>query len=1116
MFSRIAAIALLLSAARMVCAETPPDQAEAIDQLKGIPSNIQMNRDGTVRFVRFSKSNVTDEHVAKTAAFPQLDYLAVVTPSVTDHGLAHVGQLTNLDTLFLSDSGVTDATMARLTPLQKLERLYLDRTIVTDHGLQDIAGLTALTTLSLAETHVSDAGLAHLANLKNLATLVLSDTRVTGESLALISELPKLRVLSLDGITISSEQLSKVAVSTSLESLSLRRVSGITIDALETLSKSKQLKRLDVRGTEISAPDVARLKSLNPTLSVDVDPQEADSQSVFHRYIAGQPLRSVIAAVSSTADEASVKSAELLPVVDRADERFMSDSALPDFQRHVIPLLGRLGCNGRMCHGSFQGKGGFNLSMFGYDFAADLKALTTGDQPRANPANVDTSLILNKPTSDDDHGGGLRFEKGGWEYQLLKNWITHGAKGVDGPSKLTAFEVTPVEVVFEKAGDSTQLNCVAVWEDGSREDVTPLARFQTNDDTVAEVSDSGLITCKSPGDTYVVAFYDNGIFSTQVMMPVSDRTGERYPEVAATTEIDRRVVSKLSKLGIVPSPVCSDEQFLRRVSLDLIGTLPSSAELKAFLADSSPDKRQSKIDELLQTEAYATWWAVKLADLTGSNSQALGSTDMNTPASDQWNAWLQRRLKENVGWDRIAAGIILATSRRPDQTYDTYVAEQSMHLKTKDATDFTSLDNPMHYYWFRSNNQTDTDRALTFGYTFMGIRLQCAQCHKHPFDQWSKDDFEKFAGFFQRIRTGAAPDARAPQADLMTKLGVPEKLDTASLRRQMYLRVSAEGLPIPWNEVYVDPPTDKPWPARILGGDELNLNDFADPREPLFAWLVHRENAYFAPAFVNRVWAHYFGRGIVDAPDDFNMANPPSNKALLRWLSVQFMDRGFDIQWLHRTITASDTYQRSSIVTQTNRTDERNFSHSIVRRMPAEVTIDAILRATARDDVAATYLDDPQSRKIGQHPKSFQGRGIDYSLRVFGKPLRTTSCDCERQDAPTLLQSLYVRNDSEIIGWLERPDGWLMSVAKELGQPLSSELKVPATTAQTDPGEPFGDQDNTAELIRTAYQRTLTRQPTGQEMATSLAHITNCENTVEGLRDIMWALLNTQEFLTNH
>lgn len=1087
-------------------------EAEAINQIKGVYSNLQKNRDGTVRFVRFSKSIVTDKHVARTAAFRNIDYLAVVTAGVTDSGLAHVGSLTNLDTLFLSDSGVTDVTLERLKPLNKLVRLYLDRTQISDAGLAAVAHIESLQILSLAHTKIGDAGLKKLKSLANLETLILSDTHISGASLKVIGQLPKLRSLSLNGINLKEGQLSPLCTHKTLETLSLRRTTGIDISSLTSICESKTLRHLDLRGTAISSDTITSLSSANTKLDITFDPNEQQSKNAYQKYLSGSPLRSF-----KTSPKPTPKQSKSKEPLRKVEQRFTSTTDIPDFQRHVIPMFGRLGCNGRTCHGSFQGKGGFNLSMFGYDFDADLKALTVGDEPRVDRENADLSLILNKPTSDDDHGGGKRFEKDGWEYQLLKKWIAKGAKGVAGkPSKLIKFEVTPAEIAFKKPNETTQLKCVAVWEDGTREDVTALTRFQTNDETVAEVSEQGVITCKSPGDTFIVSFYDNAIFSTQVLMPVSNRTGTRFPAVAMPTQVDRLVVQKLSKLGIVPSKICSDEQFLRRVSLDLTGTLPSPSELIEFVNDRAPDKREKKIDELLESNAYATWWAVKLADLTGSNSQALGSTDMNTPAANQWNQWIQRRLEDNVGWDKIAAGIILATSRRPDQTYESYAAEQSMHLKKNGGTDFTSLDNPMHYYWFRSNNQTTTDRTLTFGYTFLGVRLQCAQCHKHPFDRWSKDDFEKFSGFFKRIRTGVAPDAKASQTELKTKLGVPDKLDTAALRRQMYLRVSAEGLPIPWNEVYVDPPTAREWPARILGGDEFNLNEFDDPREPLFAWLVKKDNPYFAPSFVNRVWAHYFDQGIVDPPDDFNMANPPSNKALLAWLSDEFIERGYDIKWLHRTITNSDTYQRSSIVTDTNRHDGRNFSHSTVRRLPAEVTIDAILRATANDDSASKYLTETASRKTGQHPRSFQARGIDYSLLVFGKPRRTTSCDCERQNAPTLLQSLYVRNDAEMIGWLERPDGWLSGIAKELKQPLTSESKKAAKTAPPDNSVRFANKAKTIELVKSAYQRTLTRLPSQNEIATALTHINQCENTVEGLRDVMWALLNTQEFLTNH
>ncbi|MEO2015903.1 MAG: DUF1549 domain-containing protein [Fuerstiella sp.] len=1104
-------LSLLVSASAYE--DTPPKQQEAVDALNGITSNLQKNRDGTVRFVRFSKSVATDEHVAQIAAFEQLDYLAVVTPTVGDEGLAAVEGLTNLDTLFLSDSGVTDLTLSRFSKLQKLERLYLDRTSVTDEGVSGLVGLSTLTTLSLNGTKISDACLKAISGLKGLEELSLSDTAITDDGMQFLAESAVLQTLSLNGTTVSCAGLAHLGSLSRLKTLNLRRTQlAENLPAL--LARMPGLEHLDLRETNLQVADVEQLQKQLPKLVVTFSPSATSSRNALQRYLAGETLKGPVGQTPAVvAAEGSGQDTHVVNAVTRITQ----DGGVPDFQRHVIPLLGRLGCNGRTCHGSFQGKGGFNLSMFGYDFDADLTALANGDEPRVNTAAPEQSLILNKPTSDDEHGGGQRFERGGWEYQTLKNWIAGGANGVeDKPAMLLRFDVTPQSIVFERISESRQLQCVAVWADGQREDVTALTRFRTNNDTVAEVSDDGVITCRSPGDTYVVSFYDKGIFSSQVMMPVSDRTGNRYPTVETPTEVDRLVVQKLAPMGIVPSAICTDQEFLRRVSLDLVGTLPSSAEVQTFLADPSPEKRQHKVDDLLASEAYTTWWAVKLADLTGSNSQSLGSTDMNSPASLQWNAWLTRRLKDNVGWDRIAAGIILATSRRPGQTYESYAAEQSLHMKRDDGTDFTAPDNPMHYYWFRGNNQTDTDRALTFGYTFMGVRLQCAQCHKHPFDQWSKDDFAKFAGFFKRIRPGIAPDAKSQQTHLKTKLGVPIKLDTAALRRQMYMRVSAEGLPIPWNEIWIDRPSDKPWPARILGGEEFELNEFEDPREPLAAWLFHKDNPYFAPAFVNRIWAHYFGIGIVDSPDDFNMANPPSNKALLSWLSDQFIANGFDIKWLHRTIANSHTYQRSSVTTPTNRTDERNFSRSLVRRMPAEVTIDAILRATARDDVAAKYLSDCTVRKIGQHPKSYQVRGIDYSLLVFGKPRRMTNCDCERQDQPTLLQSLYVRNDSEVLGWLERSDGWLMSVAKELGQPLSTETKAVQRSPNEKIETAFANDARTIELIGDAYLRTVNRKPTAAELQTSLDHISTTENTVEGLRDLMWALLNTQEFLTNH
>lgn len=748
--------------------------------------------------------------------------------------------------------------------------------------------------------------------------------------------------------------------------------------------------------------------------------------------------------------------------------------------------------------------------MFGYDFQADWTAIAGGKSPRVDVQSPADSLLLTHPTTDD-HGGGVRFSADGWEARLLTRWIEAGAPGVEKPAKLVRVEVTPDELLFNEPGQKTQLQVVAVWADGRREDVTKLARFQTNDDAVVKVDGSGLVEVVGKGDTWVITYYDSAVIATQCFLPgflpgllPGDRSA---PAVSGSAEspIDHFIQTKLDKLGIEPSGPASDAEFLRRVSLDIAGTLPSPEEVREFLADTNPQKRASKIDQLLASPAYAQWWSMWLSDLTGSNSQYLGTTDMNTPAAGQWNGWLRRRVQDNVGWDKIAAGILLATSRKPGQSYTDYAAEQSMHMKSKGGTDFTALDQPMHYYWFRSNNQVPSDRALSFGYVFLGVRLQCAQCHKHPFDQWSKEEFDQFTNFFDRVKIGIAPESRAEQSLLKTKLGVPKKLDTAALRRQMYLRVAAEGLPIPWNEVWIEPP--RPKTAKLLGGPVIDLSQYDDPREPLVAWLTSEQNPYFAKAFVNRVWARYMGVGIVDPPDDFNRANPPSHRDLLDWLAESFIEHNYDMQWLHRTIANSEAYQRSWRPTPTNVTDRRNYSHAIVRRLPAEVTIDAILQATANSSRNRSWRNDITARKIAQHPKSIQARGIDYSLLVFGKPLRTTNCDCERQMQPTLLQSLYVRNDREMMQWLHRPDGWLQEclTAAEIDDPTDS---------------PQGDSDSATaahldHIVEEAYLRCLSRLPNADERQAARRHLADV-SLKDGIEELLWALLNTREFKTNH
>lgn len=1082
-------LGLLWGVAVVALAEAPADtEAEkaVVGNLRKVATNIQFHRDGTARLVRLSKPTVRDEHLALVAKLPHLEYAAVVVPEVTDEGVAQLAALSKLDTLLLCSTAITDDSLAVVSQLPNLQRLYLDNTDITDVGLAHLARCRTLKELSLRATKITSAGVAHLKSLVALEALFLDDTAVDDAALASLAKLPAVQTLSLRNTRVRGESLEPLAAAKRLEVLNL---TGCPIDNLDTTSLAKlpRLATLNLYQTTVAADDTAELAKLLRQRKGGVYGAARPWRNGPVATVASEPGAAPTIAPASTA-------ADVLPP---ANVRFAPDAMptaeVPDFQRHVVTLLGRLGCNGRACHGSFQGQGGFRLSMFGYDFAADHKALTAGDAPRVNVANVVDSLILNKPTSADDHGGGQRFQQGDWEYQLLKAWIAGGAKPVArDAATFVRLEATPTEIVFASEGESRQLRVVAVWSDGSREDVTPLARFQSNDEAVATVTADGLVQSTGAGDTHVVCFYDNGVQPIPVLRPVSEWTGDRFPKVPSPTPIDQHVNAKLAKLGIVPAELCSDEEFLRRASLDLIGTLPTPDEIQAFVADSSPDKRARKIDELLERPAYVAWWTVRLCDLTGANAGYLGSTEMASVVAEQWRAWIERRVRENVGWDQIAEGIILATSRERGQPYEDYIVKQSRYTGGDSPADFTALDHAMPHYWYRSNQGTPSEKALAFGYVFLGVRLQCAECHKHPFDQWSQQDFKHFAEFFTRIKTGVAPDAANAQSRLKTMLGVPNKLNTAAQRRQSYLRIAAEGRPIPWNEVYIAQPQSESQPARLLGGPSLDLSDYDDPREPLVAWLKDKDNPYFAKAFVNRIWANYFNRGIIEPPDDLNQANPPSNGPLLDYLTQQFIARGYDMKWLHREILNSHAYQRSWRTNETNRDDTRNFSRAVVRRLPAEVVVDAIYQATGNQATLAQAASNITGRKIGLHPRSYQARVLEYALLVFGKPLRTTNCDCERQGAPTLLQSLYLRNDEEIYQKLQRSDGWLAELSQAKEKP------------------------SVEELINQAFLRTLSRPPSADEVADCRQYFADSQEPAEALGDLLWVLLNTHEFVTNH
>ena len=877
----------------------------------------------------------------------------------------------------------------------------------------------------------------------------------------------------------------------------------------------------------------------------------------------------------------------------RIDRRFAVETVTetPDFRQHVVPLMGKMGCNGRACHGSFQGRGGFRLSLFGYDFKADHEALTKGDKPRVNTAAVAESLLLQKPLQVIPHEGGTRLKEGTWQHRVLTKWIEAGAKPIDATTpEFVRLEVTPEEIVSKRRGEKFVLKAVAVWSNGAREDVTPLCRFQTNNDQIATVDDTGAVTSAGPGDSHVVVFYDNGVVPVPVLQPVSEKFGPKYPAVPTPTKIDELVVQKLRKLGMTQSELCTDADFLRRVSLDMIGTLPTAIEVEAFLADTSADKRAKKIDELLERPAYAAWWATKFSDWTGNNATKLNNRlpDNNTLATD-WYEWLRVRVEKNVPYDQIAEGLILAVSRQEGESYAQYCERMSSYYHKDGMASFA--DQPsMTHYWIRREFEKPEERALGFAYTFLGIRIQCAQCHKHPFDQWTKDDFDRFKEFFSRAKYGNAPGTKDDEQAIYQQAGIDAKnLKNGDLKK-VFAEHLAKGEVLPFPELYV-PTAVKPGKdrgndkekrrpqvvsgrtAKVLGGEEIKVEEMTDPREALMDWLRAENNPYFARAIVNRIWAGYFNVGIVEPVDDLSLANPPSNESLIDYLATEFRQRQYDLKWLHRTIANSRTYQLSWHSNSTNEFDERNFARSVPRRLPAEVAYDSLQLATMSDFEVAKWQTSIDGRAIGNTIVGGRPNGkgnSNYALTIFGRSLRDSNCECDRSTESSLLQTVYLQNDSEVLSMIGGKGRWVEQVlkrsepardAKQAGpngkerqarrlaeadvaklkqrlaamemkgktegieairKELAEREQKLANVSSDNPATPdkpaaaaVSDMDTKA-IIRQAYLRTLSRYPSDAESDRAARYYDETSDAARGTRDLLWALVNTKEFVVNH
>jgi hypothetical protein len=760
---------------------------------------------------------------------------------------------------------------------------------------------------------------------------------------------------------------------------------------------------------------------------------------------------------------------------------------VPGFTRHVQPLLAKSGCSNRACHGSFQGQNGFRLSLFGSDPKLDYDELVNDEKgSRIDRESPEASLILQKATLSEDHKGGKRFDEDSWQYRLLLEWIRAGASYQ--PEREAVIErliVTPSAKVLAAAGAQQPLNVIAHYSDGTSEDVTALTQFSSNDDAVARVSGDGKITASKSGDTAIVATFGGAVSTTHVIVPFAG--GGRSFEFASLNRVDDLVAAKWIKLGLEPSPSCTDSEFLRRVSLDLIGTLPSPDEVRGFLADQDPNKRTKKIDELLERPEYALFWATKFSDLTGNDDRFLPQP--RPKYVWLWYDWLRDKLARNVPYDELVAGIVTATSRE-GRTLDEFLAEYSKVAESMPHDFGKGFDTTAYaerktndIFWKKASNKGD-QVAMQISYAFLGIHLECAQCHKHPFDRWTQDDFKSWVAFFSPVKLGVPSD--------MPKDKVPAtgERNKSYQYQEVFVDVAANGGKAKGKGKNVAD-SGKGFRPKALGGGEMPIEPGVDPRIGVMKWMRAPENPYFAKAIVNRVWAHYLGAGIVDPPDDLNAANPPSNPALLDWLARDFIAHDFDLKHLHRVIAGSRVYQLSWVPNENNELDRRNFTHALLRRIPAEVIVDAINQTTGAAEKYGNNFAPPGTRAIGLAPSRVaNNQGPGYALSIFGRPLRTQTCDCERSQDAGLPQALYLVNDVDINNKITAKNGRLAMLLREMS--------------------------DDKQLLDELYLTVASRYPTEAEVNKALDYVAASADRKSGFEDVLWSLINLREFVFNH
>jgi hypothetical protein len=692
------------------------------------------------------------------------------------------------------------------------------------------------------------------------------------------------------------------------------------------------------------------------------------------------------------------------------------------FRNDVIPAFSQAGCNAGACHGTPTGKGGFRLSLRGYLPDQDFQTLShEAGGRRINPLAADRSLLLTKPLGEVPHEGGLKLIRGTKTHEFLHDWIAEGAKNDPQAPKAVKLELRPGNRVLHDPAKTQQLAALVHYADGSVRDITPLCWYDSSNSEIAEVAVDGHVRFKQRGEAAIIAHYQDLVANVRLTHLV-EVPGFKPAEVPQDNAIDAAVIAKLNRMRIAPSEDCTDEEFIRRVTLDVIGVLPTADEVNAFRADPSPDKRKKLIDSLLERPEFDDFWALKFADVLRSNSRLIQAKGANV-----FHRWIRQNIE----------------SRRP---LDQFVRE----LLTAEGSSFKHP--AANYYRISRDPESSVE---TTAQLFLGVRIQCAKCHNHPFERWTQDDYYGFAAFFSRVR--------------QKKGQVPDE-EVVFLARDGDVRQPRSGQVM------------KP---KALGGPVLADAPEAPARNTrLAAWLTSAENPFFAKSLANRIWFHLVGRGVVEPVDDFRDSNPPSNDELLEALAAHLTKSGFDLRALVRSIVSSRTYQMSARPNALNAADTLYFSHAYTKLLPAEVLLDAISTVTG---TTTDFKNLPGGARATQIP---DGQMDNPFLKTFGRPARELACECERESDSNLSQALQLIGGSTVNGKLHDDNGRMAQLAKSDKSPeaITSELYIVA----------------------------LGRAPSASELAAAVKHLGEAKDRRQAVEDLGWVLINTKEFLFRH